>query len=67
MLSENICIDPRTDFLANGNLIASSINRNQCAGVIFGIPGTMYLYYRLTVSPSAYSVYCPHLCVQVVA
>ena len=39
---------------------ASSTNRNQCAGVIFGTPGTAYLHYSLAVSPNVYAVFPPH-------
>ena len=45
--------------------IASSANRKQCAGVIFGTPGTTYLSYSLVVSPNVYAVFPPRLSVRI--
>ena len=45
-VSENRYIYPKIDF-SDGHFIASSVNRKQCAGVIFGTPGAVYLCYSL--------------------
>ena len=50
---------------SDGHFIASSANRKQCAGVIFGTPGTTYFSYSLVVSPSVYAVFPPRLSVRI--
>ena len=42
----------------NGHFIASSVNRQQCAGVIFA-----FLHYSPAVFPNYYAVFPPHLSV----
>ena len=48
-------------FILVSHFIASSINRNQCAGVIFGTPGIVYLHYSPAVLLSVYAVFCLRL------
>jgi len=52
---------PKIDVFLNGHFNASSTNRRQCAGVIFGTPGTAYPCYSLAVSPNVYTVFPPRL------
>ena len=49
----------------DGHFNASSANRRQYAGAIFGTPGTAYLCYSFAVSPNVYAVFPPHLSIQV--
>ena len=56
---------PKIDVFLNGHFNASSTNRRQCAGVIFGTPGTAYLCYSLAVSPNVYTVFPPRLSIRV--
>ena len=50
MVSENRYIYSRIDCFLDGHFIASSINRKQCVGIIFGAPSAVYLRYSLEVS-----------------
>ena len=61
------CLKIHTLFrcFSDGHFTASSANRKQCAGVIFGTPGTTYLSYSLVVSPNVYAVFPPRLSVRI--
>ena len=64
-VSENTYTFPNIDVFRTGHFIASSANRKQCAGVIFGTPGTTYLSYSLVVSQNVYAVFPPRLSVRI--
>ena len=44
-------------FFEDGHFIGSSMNRKQCAGVVFGALGTAYLHYSQMVSLSVYTIF----------
>jgi len=65
MMSENRYIYLSIDFFQTiDHFNASSVNRKQCAGIIFGAPSITYLRYCLAVSPSVYIVFSSHLSVR---
>ena len=51
-VSENRYTPPNIDVFLDSHYNASSANRKQCAGIIFGTPGTVYLRYSLVVLPN---------------
>ena len=42
---------------SDSHFIAFSVNRKQCAGVIFGSPGTVCVHYCLAILSSVYTVF----------
>ena len=62
-VSENRYTSPKIDVFRMA--ILTSANRRQCAGVLFGTPGTAHLHYSLMVSPNVYAVFHPCLSVRV--
>ena len=64
-VSENRSTSPKIDVFSDGHFNASSANRKQCVGVIFGTPGAVYHRYSLAVSPNVYAVFPLRLSVRV--
>ena len=55
--------DARTLLPVDARIGKTTVNREQCVGVIFCTPGTVYLHYSLAVSQSVYAVFS--LCLNV--